>query len=172
MARALTFGVLLATLACADLWAIDRPNIVLIFADDISARELPIYKSSVWSPPTGGDTSDPAFQAQTPVLDRMAQEGCWIKTAWAAVVCSPSRAMMMTGRYAHLHKWWSNKDKGKYVGENGKLTTWPLYASSPIQRLIATGSTGTKARNRSSVATRSCVMDEESGGTWHPNRTI
>lgn len=111
--------------------ASDRPNIVLIFADDISARELPLYGSTVWSPPTGGNTSDVTLRAKTPVLDQMAAEGCWIETAWASVVCSPSRAMMMTGRYAHLHKWWNNKDKGRYRDENGKVVTWPLYESSP-----------------------------------------
>lgn len=109
-----------------------QPNIILLFADDISARELPIYGSTTWSPsPQGGDTSDPAFRAKTPVLDRLAKEGVWIKTAWAATVCSPSRAMMMTGRYAHLHKWWHNKDKGKQPGAVKKKSVWPLYESSP-----------------------------------------
>jgi arylsulfatase A-like enzyme len=37
----------------------------------------------------------------------------------------------MTGRYAHLHKWWQNSDLGTYVDENGKNGTWPLYKSSP-----------------------------------------
>jgi arylsulfatase A-like enzyme len=114
--------------------AAQRPNIIIVFADDISARELSLYGSSVWSPPTGGNTSDTTFRAQTPVLDKMAEEGCWVETAWASVVCSPSRAMMMTGRYAHLHKWWNNKDKGNYIDERGKSVTWPLYESSP--RLI------------------------------------
>ena len=113
--------------------AVDRPNIVILFADDISARELPLYESSVWSKPTKGDTSDPKFRAETPVLDQLASDGCWIKTAWASVVCSPSRAMMITGRYAHLHKWWGNKSKGTYIDEAGKETTWPLYLSSPRQ---------------------------------------
>ncbi|HBE70741.1 MAG TPA: sulfatase [Planctomycetaceae bacterium] len=113
--------------------AADRPNIVILFADDISARELPLYGSSVWSKPTKGDTSDPKYQAKTPVLDQLASDGCWIKTAWASVVCSPSRAMMMTGRYAHLHKWWGNKSKGSYVDENGQSAKWPLYLSSPHQ---------------------------------------
>ena len=113
--------------------AADRLNIIVVFADDISARELPIYGSSVWSPPLRGDTSDPKYRASTPVLDRLAHEGCWIKTAWASVVCSPSRAMMMTGRYAHQHKWWGNKSKGKYVDETGREVTWPLYLSSPHQ---------------------------------------
>ncbi|TWU54689.1 Arylsulfatase [Rubripirellula tenax] len=115
-------------------YAIERPNIILVFADDISARELPLYGSSVWSPPSGGNTSEVALRAQTPAIDQMAAEGCWVKTAWASVVCSPSRAMMMTGRYAHLHKWWNNKDKGRYIDANGKSVTWPLYKSSP--RLI------------------------------------
>ncbi|TWU62031.1 sulfatase-like hydrolase/transferase [Crateriforma conspicua] len=110
-----------------------QPNIIIVFADDISAREFPIYGSSVWTKEKGVDTSDRAFRAETPVLNQMAQEGCWIKTAWASVVCSPSRAMMMTGRYAHLHKWWQNSYKGRYIDENGKETTWPLYMSSPLQ---------------------------------------
>ena len=109
----------------------EKPNIILVYADDISARELPIYGSSTWTKSKGADTSDVAFQASTPVLDRMAVEGCWVKTAWASVVCSPSRAMMMTGRYAHLHKWWNNSYKGRYRDQKGKPTTWPLYKSSP-----------------------------------------
>ena len=110
----------------------DKPNIILLFADDISARELPIYGSSQWSPaPQGGNSSDPKFRAQTPVLDKLAKEGVWIKTAWASTICGPSRAMMMTGRYAHIHKWWHNKDKGKWTNPEGKTEQYPLYASSP-----------------------------------------
>ena len=124
----------IALLFAPPLGAAEKPNIILVFADDISARELPLYGSSVWSPPTGGNTSDRALRAQTPALDQMAAEGCWVETAWASVVCSPSRAMMMTGRYAHLHKWWNNKDKGRYLDAKGKSVTWPLYESSP--RLI------------------------------------
>lgn len=107
-----------------------KPNIILVLADDISARELPIYKSDTWSPPKGGNTQDKKYRGKTPVLNRLAQEGLYVKTAWAAVVCSPSRAMMMTGRYAHLHKWWGNKTIGKYSSPEGKLESYPLYASS------------------------------------------
>jgi arylsulfatase A-like enzyme len=109
----------------------ERPNIILVFADDISARELPIYGSSVWSKPSKGDTSDRQYLAKTPVLDQLAKEGCWVKTAWASVVCSPSRAMMMTGRYAHLHKWWANSYKGRYRDASGKVAPWPFYESCP-----------------------------------------
>lgn len=110
----------------------ERMNIIVLFADDISARELPIYGSTVWSPaPQGGNSSDLKFRAETPVLDQLAEEGVWIKTAWASTVCMPSRAMMMTGRYAHIHKWWNNKDKGTWINPEGKKETYPIYESSP-----------------------------------------
>ena len=41
--------------------------------------------------------------------------------------------MMMTGRFAHRHKWWDNKDKGEFIDDTGKRTVWPLYESSPLQ---------------------------------------
>lgn len=109
-----------------------KPNVVIFFADDISAREFPIYGSSVWTAPNATDTSDPKYRAQTPVLDQLAEQGCWIKTAWAATLCNPSRAMMMSGRYAHITKWWNNGDRGLGRDENGKMGTWPVYMSSPL----------------------------------------
>ena len=111
----------------------DKPNIILILADDISAREFALYGSTLWSPPLGGNTSDPAYRAKTPVLDQLAEEGIWVTNCWAATVCSPSRAMMMTDRYAHVHKWWTNKERGQVQRENGRRETWPLYESSPMQ---------------------------------------
>lgn len=111
----------------------NKPNIVILFADDISAREFPFYNSSTWSkPPQGGDTSDLKYRAKTPVLNKLAEEGMYIKTVWASTICGPSRAMMMTGRYAHKHKWWHNSDKGTYINEKGKeKKNVPLYETSP-----------------------------------------
>lgn len=123
----------LAALGAASVVAKPKPNVVVILADDISAREFPMYGSSVWTNPDSETTSDPAFRAQTPVMDRLAREGVFIKTAWGATVCSPSRAMLMTGRYASIHKWWNNGDLGTMV-RNGKKTNdvVPLYTTSPM----------------------------------------
>ena len=42
-------GILLIShLAPQAVSAAEKPNIIILFADDISARELPIYGSSVW----------------------------------------------------------------------------------------------------------------------------
>ena len=42
---------------------------------------------------------------QTPNLDRMAQEGCHLQNAFVSTaLCSPSRASIFTGQYAHSHR--------------------------------------------------------------------
>lgn len=122
-----------AALLAASSFAKPKPNVVVILADDISAREFPMYGSSVWTDVNRQTTSDPVFRAKTPVLDRLAQKGVFIKIAWGATVCSPSRAMLMTGRYASIHKWWNNGDLGRMV-RNGKRTNdvIPLYSTSPM----------------------------------------
>ena len=62
----------------------DRPNVILILADDLGYGDLSCYGSPI----------------QTPNLDRMAREGARFRQFYSASpVCSPSRASLMTGRY-------------------------------------------------------------------------
>ncbi len=62
-----------------------KPNIVVIFADDLGYGDLGCYGS-----PT----------IRTPQLDRMAGEGLRFTDFYsAAEVCTPSRAALLTGRY-------------------------------------------------------------------------
>ena len=65
------------------LFAASTPNFVLINIDDLGYADIS---------PFGGKTA-------TPNLDRMAQEGMKLTSHYAAPVCSPSRAAMMTGCY-------------------------------------------------------------------------
>jgi len=61
-----------------------KPNIIVIFADDLNYNDLSCY---------GGAYS-------TPILDQMAAEGFQAKDCIVpANVCSPSRASLLTGRY-------------------------------------------------------------------------
>jgi arylsulfatase A len=60
-----------------------RPNIVLVMTDD----------QGYWDTGVSGNE-----KIDTPVMDRLAAEGVWLKRYYAAPVCSPTRAGMMTGR--------------------------------------------------------------------------
>ena len=82
MHRLLALALLLAF---ARLLAADapRPNFVLINIDDLGYREIGAFGSP----------------NRTPALDRMAAEGRKLTSHYAAPVCSPSRAALMTGSY-------------------------------------------------------------------------
>lgn len=61
-----------------------RPNLILINIDDLGYADIGPFGSKV---------------NLTPNLDRMAQEGRRLTSHYAAPVCSPSRAALMTGCY-------------------------------------------------------------------------
>jgi arylsulfatase A-like enzyme len=66
-----------------------RLNVVFILADDLGWSDLACY---------GGDLHE------TPHLDRLARQGVRFSDAYAASVCSPTRACILTGKhYARLH---------------------------------------------------------------------
>ena len=62
----------------------ERPNIVLLFADDVGYGDLSCY---------GHPT------IQTPHLDRMAREGLRLTSFYSAPSCVPARVQLLTGRY-------------------------------------------------------------------------
>lgn len=71
-------------------WAInavaesDRPNFIVIFADDLGYGDLGCF---------GSET------IKTPHIDRMAREGLKLTSFYAQTVCGPSRAALLTGSY-------------------------------------------------------------------------
>ncbi|MFO0909856.1 MAG: sulfatase-like hydrolase/transferase [Isosphaeraceae bacterium] len=87
--------------------AADRPNVVLILADDLGGSDLGCYGSKFH---------------KTPNLDKLAEAGCQFTQAYSACpVCSPTRAALMTGKHpARLH-----------------LTDWlPGRGDRPDQKLL------------------------------------
>ena len=83
-----------------------RPNFIVIMADDISQDMYGCYGNAA---------------IKTPHIDRMAREGVAFKTAWATPMCSPTRAMLMTGRYAGRTKFYHNALRLMAPGEQANL---------------------------------------------------
>ena len=62
----------------------ERPNILLIMADDLGIDGLSCYGSESY---------------QTPNLDRLAEEGIRYTHAYSQPLCTPTRVQLMTGKY-------------------------------------------------------------------------
>jgi len=76
---------LLSALAMSAIAKDERPNIVLLLADDMGYGELGCYGQEV---------------IRTPFLDSMASRGMRFTDFYAgSTVCSPSRASLMTGQH-------------------------------------------------------------------------
>ena len=71
-----------------------RPNIILILADDYGIMDSQAYAQKF----SGEDASKMYYE--TPNIDRLVQEGTAFSQAYANQLCSPTRASIMTGKYA------------------------------------------------------------------------
>ena len=60
----------------------ERPNIIIILADDLGWADVGYHGSDI----------------ETPHIDRLAKEGVKLNRFYATPFCSPTRAALMTGR--------------------------------------------------------------------------
>ncbi len=81
--RMRTIAIICGVISMACL-AQTRPNIVLIMADDLGGRDLPVYGNRF---------------NETPNIDKLASQGVRFTSAYAAPVCSPTRASIQSGQY-------------------------------------------------------------------------
>ena len=75
---------------CAAPAAAQQPNIVMILADDVGTDFVGAYAEGNEIP-------------CTPNIDALASQGMLFRNAWTNTLCSPSRASLLTGRYAFRH---------------------------------------------------------------------
>ncbi|WP_437207251.1 sulfatase family protein [Planctomicrobium sp. SH664] len=86
-----------------------RPNILLIFSDDLAYQAISAY-------------GDPRKLLQTPQMDSLAASGmrfdrCLVTNS----ICGPSRAVTLTGKYSHLNGFYNNSNSRF----NGAQETFP-----------------------------------------------
>ena len=69
----------------------DRPNVVLMMADDLGYNDLSCYGST---------------KMRTPHLDRLARDGIRLTSFYSgSTVCTPSRMALLTGAYPTRLGW-------------------------------------------------------------------
>jgi len=104
----------------------ERPNIVLIMADDLGYETLGCYGGSSY---------------RTPNLDRLAHRGVRFTHAYAQPLCTPTRVQLMTGKY-NFRNWKAfgvldpkERTFGHVMREAGYKTCiagkWQLYSYNP-----------------------------------------
>ncbi len=88
--HALFFSLVFAFSLCAAAAPAQKPNVILILADDLGWTDLAGFGSDLY---------------ETPALDQLARDGMKFTQNYSAcTVCSPTRAALMTGKYpARLH---------------------------------------------------------------------
>ena len=100
-----------AAVACAD----ERPNVIVIVADDLGYADMSFLPQS-------------PKDVETPGIDRLAASGTYFTDAYAtSPICSPSRAGLITGRYQQ--RW------GNYWYGRGGLPTSEFTIAHALKEL-------------------------------------
>ena len=101
MIRRLTFVGMVVLLLAADAFAAEKPNILFILTDD----------QGWWDVGMRGNND-----IDTPVMDRLSREGVDFARFYAAPVCAPTRAGLMTGRYCFRTGLYNTRFGGDTLG--------------------------------------------------------
>ncbi|WP_343701211.1 sulfatase-like hydrolase/transferase [Chitinophaga sp.] len=102
-----------------------KPNVVIIFIDDMGYGDLGCY----------GNT-----QAQTKNIDALARQGTRFTQFYVnSPVCSPSRVAMMTGQYPARHQFYTYLADRKKNAENGMPDFLPATVPTLAKMMRANG---------------------------------
>ena len=139
--RLTLFSLLFFTIVCFPLVAEDRPNIVWIAVDDMSAN-FSCY----------GETT-----IQTPHVDQLAKQGTRFSRAYAtSPVCSTFRSAMITGMYQNsigVHHHRSGRGKHRIVLPEGVEPVPKLFQQHGYWTCMGSGVKGLDSRGAKSNST-------------------
>jgi arylsulfatase A-like enzyme len=101
--------------------AAEKPNIIIILADDLGYSDLGCYGSEI----------------KTPHLDGLAKKGLRYRQFYNTSKCMHTRSSLLTGRYVRANSWIANYNHGPTIGEVlqtvGYRTLWSGKNHSPIR---------------------------------------
>jgi len=118
---------------------LERPNVIVIVADDVGVDMVSAYGESAVAP-------------CTPNIDGLAAQGLLFRNAWANPVCSPTRAALLTGRYGFrtgIGEVVANNEHGLDLAETTLPELLGKYSSACIGKWHLSGDLGTTHPNDS-----------------------
>ncbi len=98
-----------------------KPNIIYILADDLGIGDVSCY---------GSDSN------KTPVIDQLAKNGMRFTNGYTAPLCGPSRALILSGRYAFRTGGVNQDMVGEIKPENEVLIPSVLKSKGYVSSLI------------------------------------
>ena len=103
--RSISSTVFAIAILLTSLYGVQRPNVVILMSDDLGSADLSCYNGPV----------------NTPAIDGLAAKGVRFETFYAgASVCSPSRAVLLTGRHhirAGVYNWIYDQTQNSHLLE-------------------------------------------------------
>ena len=121
MQKLIIFQLLVSIVCLNNSFAQKKPNIVFILADDYGIAEAGCY---------GADNY------KTPNIDKLAKSGVQFNHCYTASLCGPSRALILTGRYAYKTGATNQDATGKFTPKDEEMIPKMLrpagYASTSI----------------------------------------
>ena len=105
----------------------ERPNVLLILADDLGFSDLGVYGSEI----------------PTPNIDALAKSGALLTNFYANATCAPSRAMLLSGMDSHAVGFGFNPIAAQRLpvlrGQPGYSGRWPSHIGSFVENFTAAG---------------------------------
>jgi len=118
------------------------PNILLILVDDVGYADITAFSARI------NNTTPDKLYYESPRIDQLAEEGVMFTQFYAATVCSPSRASLLTGKMPNRMGFWdayafvetTYEKTGRAVPEGGHILDhepWEEYDYNKTDRGVS-----------------------------------
>jgi len=156
----------------ADSGDATAPNILLILVDDVGYADIGAFSAHI------NNTTPDKLYYETPRIDLLAGEGVMFTQFYAATVCAPSRASLLTGKMPNRMGFWdafafvetTYEKTGKAVPEGGHILDhepWDEYGYSKTDRGISVPTASTALHDVKTIPQGLKGYDAAFIGKWH-----